>query len=277
MKKLISAALAAVALAGFANVQSEQAELVRRQARSVHLYYATTNDFTAAQASVTVTESRKDTYFSILGWQHGYCGIQDWGDARVFIFSVWDPSDPEDHSARPENMPEEKRARILYSHPLVNVSRFGGEGSGAKTLTGLEWKEGEAVTVKVETAPDGKDRIAFTCFVKTGADCEWTKIATISTIRDPNVKNGLGYIASFVEDFRRDYQSAKESRRAEFSDVMVRLPGSGEWVKVDKAMFSADSNPATNIDAGKVAPGRWYLRTGGDTPDNHEKLWHWMG
>ena len=277
MKKLISAVFVAAAMAGFARAEGEQGDLAKRQARSVHLYYATTNDFTAAQASVTVTESRKDTYFSILGWQHGYCGIQDWGDQRVFIFSVWDPTDPTDHAARPEDVAEEQRARILYHHPLVKASRFGGEGSGAKTLTGLSWKEGEAVAAKVETAPDGDDRIAFTCFVKAGDDGDWTKIATISTIRDPKVKNGLGYIASFVEDFRRDYQSAKESRRAEFSDVQVRLPDSGEWVKVDKAMFSADSNPATNIDAGPVAPGRWFLKTGGDTPHNHEKLWHWMG
>ncbi|MBO6067095.1 MAG: DUF5077 domain-containing protein, partial [Kiritimatiellae bacterium] len=96
MKKLISAVAAAVAMTGFATAQGEQADLAQRQAHSVHLYYATTNDFTAAQASVTVTESRKDTYFSILGWQHGYCGIQDWGDQRVFIFSVWDPTDPTD-------------------------------------------------------------------------------------------------------------------------------------------------------------------------------------
>ncbi len=277
MKKLISAVFVAAAMAGYARAEGEQDDLAKRQARSVHLYYGTPSDFVAAQASVTVTESRKDTYFSILGWRHGYCGIQDWGDQRVFIFSVWDPTDPHDYEARPEDVAESRRARILYHHPRVTASRFGGEGSGAKTLTGLAWKEGEPITAKIETAPDGKDRIAFTCFVKAGEECEWTKIATISTIRDPKDRNGLEHIASFVEDFRRDYQSAKESRRAEFSDVKVQLRESGEWVKVDKAMFSADSNPATNIDAGPVAPGRWFLKTGGDTPHNHEKLWHWMG
>ena len=235
---------------------ARQADLVKRQARSVHLLYGIGGEFTGAQATVKVVETQPKTYFSILGWHQGYCGIQDWGGERVFIFSVWDPTDPHDYEIKAEDMKEELRAKVLYHDPMVSVSRFGGEGSGAKTLTGLAWKEGEGVTARIECE-------------------EWTKIATISTIRDAKVK-GLGFIASFVEDFRRDYQSAKVSREAEFYDVAVKPAGSAEWTKVTQAVFTADDTPSTNIDAGRRGEGTFFLKTGGGTVNGHTPLWTWI-
>ena len=254
---------------------ARQADLVKRQARSVHLQYGIGGEFTGAQATVKVVETQPQTYFSIIGWHQGYCGIQDWGDERVFIFSVWDPTDPDDYEIKAEDMKEELRAKVLYHDPKVSVSRFGGEGSGAKTLAGLAWKEGQGVTARIECEPDGKDRIAFTCSAKLEGSEEWMKIATISTIRDAKVK-GLGFIASFVEDFRRDYQSAKVSREAEFYDVAVKPAGSAEWTKVTQAAFTADDTPSTNIDAGRRGEGTFFLKTGGDTVNGHTPLWTWI-
>lgn len=254
---------------------AQMADLAKRQARSVHLQYGVSGEFTGARATVKVVESQPQTYFSILGWHQGYCGIQDWGDERIFIFSVWDPSDPDDYAIKAEDMKEELRAKVLYHHPLTSVSRFGGEGSGAKTITGMAWKEGEGVIAQIECAPDGTDRIAFTCSIKAEDDEEWTKLATISTIRDAKVK-GLGFIASFVEDFRRNYESAKVSREAEFYDVAVKPAGSAEWTKVTQAAFTADDTPSTNIDAGRRGEGTFFLKTGGDTVNGHAPLCTWI-
>lgn len=277
----ISLCFAAFALLAATSVDEAKeaarlADLVKRQCRSVHLHYATPGDISAARATIKVTKSQPDTYFSILGWHQGYCGIQDWGEGkRVFIFSVWDPSDPQDYAIKAEDMKYELRAKVLYSDPRVSVSRFGGEGSGAKTLTRLDWQEGEGVTAKIECAPDGDDRIAFTCSLKTEGEADWTKVATISTIRDTKVK-GLGFIASFVEDFRRNYESAKESRSADFYDISVLPCGGREWVKVTQAAFTADNTPSTNIDAGSKGKGEFFLKTGGDTVNEHAKLWTWI-
>lgn len=276
------AALAAACIATGAFADGEFGKesgdlLARRQARSVHLFYGAARPVVSAMATITVTETRPQTYFAILNWHQGYCGIQDWGDQKVFIFSVWDPSDPEDFAARHEDVKEEHRARVLYQNPCADVSRFGGEGTGAKTICGMAWEAGKPVTVKVETAPDdGGKRIAFTCSVRTGEQSPWEKVATISTLRDESVPPGLVYIASFVEDFRRNFKSAKESRGAEFGNIFVKQTQDGEWQQVMKARFSADGNPAENIDAGSVRPGVFFLKTGGDTRNEHAKLWTWI-
>ncbi len=282
MKKMMFA-LAAVAAATVFAEETQVAEkvdndLAKRQARSVHLYYGAERPIAAAEATITVTETKPQTYFSILSWHQGYCGIQDWGDQKVFIFSVWDPTDPNDFDANPNDVKEEHRARVLYSHPVVQVSRFGGEGSGAKTLCGLNWEVGKPVSVRIETAPDDNGRrMAFTCFVKGGEDTDWEKVATISTLRDMRVEPGLVFIASFVEDFRRNFASAKESRGAKFGNIRIKHAADGEWVPVTRAQFSADKNPATTIDAGLVEPGTFFLKTGGDTKNETATLWSWIG
>ena len=45
----------------------------------------------------------------------------------------------------------------------------------------------------------------------------------------------------------------------------------GDWVRLDKAKFTADSNPVLNIDAGAAGP-RFFLATGGDTENKNTRL-----
>ena len=45
----------------------------------------------------------------------------------------------------------------------------------------------------------------------------------------------------------------------------------GEWVSLEKARFTADSNPVLNIDAGTDGP-RFFLATGGSTENTTTKL-----
>lgn len=271
MKKAVVAVSACLTLTACAARHAEPTpeELVKRQARSVHLVYADCpkTGITSATATVTVRKSYPGSYFAALVWDTGYCGIQDLpsGD-HVVIFSVWDPVDPFDFSAKPETVHEDLQAKVLYTDPLMDVARFGGEGSGARTMAGFGWKEGQGVSFKVDSEEDGELRTKYTCYVRMadGSTGDWYKLATISTIRRKGIAKGLTTLYSFVEDFHRNYTSAKNDRRAEFSDICVFVEG--QWRKVETAYFSADNTPSKNVDAGKIPEtGAFFLATGGET------------
>ena len=243
----------------------------QRQARSVHLVMdPIAPDAEAVEGTVCVTETQTNSYFAIVCCDNAYCGIQDLGEYRIFIFSVWDPGDPMDLTAREGDTPEEKRARILYCAEGTEATRFGGEGTGAKTMTLFPWQVGENVSARIEAEKDGEDRTAYTCFVRKGASGEWRKIATVSTLSRNGAVRG---VYSFVEDFWRNFTSAKLTRRAVFSGYRSRARGSSEWVDVKRALFSADSTKAFNIDAGLLAEGTFFLATGGDVKMEHAELW----
>ena len=279
--------LAIVALAAMSPLKSDAKggadadtpeETAKRQARSVHLRYISFPiGVTGAAVTVTPREVSPGTYFCAIGWNCGYCGFQElWGGERTVIFSVWDPGDPHDYEAKPENVKEEHRARVIYSDPLMDVARFGGEGTGARTMAGYDWMNDMPVRLRVTSEPDGTNRTAFTCWLQEeSSEGGWHKLATISTI---NLGDGVpmfGNLHSFIEDFRRNYDSAKRVRRAEFSDVEVMLSADGKWHPVTRALFSADGTPSENIDAGRV-PGRpnaYFMATGGSTTNATTQLW----
>lgn len=251
-------------------------ELVKRQARSVHLCYGnvTTNYVSAATATVTVRKSAPGTYFAVLVWDGGYCGVQDFGEnSRAVIFSVWDPVDPTDLSAQPDAVKEAHRAKVLYSDPAMDVARFGGEGSGARTMAGFSWQDNSPIRFKVEAAPDGADRTVFTCYLQDASSgTAWYKLASISTMHRPGADKGLTNVYSFIEDFCRNYKSAKQARVAEFSNVAVL--SENNWIPMTRAFFSGDNTPSANVDAGKVAAtGAFFLATGGETENKTTPLW----
>ena len=250
-------------------------ELAKRQARSVHLIYSPgERNLSSIKGTVTVTETQTNSYFCLYGWDCGYCGIQDKGkQGKVLIFSVWDPVDPSDLTARPENVKEELRAKVLYANPNADVARFGGEGSGARTMTPVDWQIGQPVTIRVDAEMDGTNRTAYTCCYKDLKTGKWTKVATLSTLRYPGRAKDLDGIYSFIEDFARNYKSAKLSRRAEFSHLAYRKLPDTEWHPITKAMFSADATPSLTIDAGRTETGAFFLQTGGDTKNTHTLLW----
>ena len=271
----------ALALVLFALPEASADDLAlraKRQARSVHLFYQpAVSNAAAAVGTVTVTESQTNSYYCVLGWDCGYCGIQDLGPwGNILIFSVWDPGNQHDYHARPDRVKEELRAKVLFARKGVDVARFGGEGTGARTITPIGWKVGEPVTVRVEAAPDGTNRTAYTCFYKNPADGEWQRIAAVSTLKHAGRARGLNGVYSFVEDFWRNGFSARRSRRAEFSGVATRGGDSETWVPATRARFTADSTPSAAIDAGRAPNGAFFLQTGGATTNAHARLYSWI-
>ena len=246
-----------------------------RAARTVHLWYGspTREKPTGVQATVTVRDTVPGTYFCAACFNMGYCGFQELYDgSRVFIFSVWDPGDPFDFSANPNAVKEEQRVKCLFSKEGVRIKRFGGEGTGGQAMTPYPWKTGEPETVRITAAPDGTNRVAFTAWVKKhGAEGEWDRMATFSTLHGGKGAH-IKYAAAFIEDFRRNFESAKKRRTAEFTDVCFFTGGGTKTpLAVTKSVFSAEKSPSRAISA-EPAPGGWTLSTGGDTLDRTSLL-----
>lgn len=247
-------------------------EQAARQARSVHLLWRPAEkDLREVVGTVTVKESQPNSYFMAIGFDGGYMGIQDAHGRKVGIFSIWDPgSTGSEASAKAADVALDKRAKVLYSHPDVSVSRFGGEGTGAKTMFAYPWVVGKPVRFRVTAEADGPDRTTFTGYIGEGTN--EMKIASISRQRHgepPTLRSPY----SFVEDFWRNGFSKSVVRHAEFTDYAGRgLAPDAPLVPMLGAMFSADANTLTTIDAGPV-PGGAFLKTGGTTENKTVPLW----
>lgn len=274
MKRLlivIATSLVAVGLLAASSTGEQQA---KRQARSVHLIWRGVEpEAREIAGTVTVTESQTNSYFMVLGFSGGYFGIQDVAGHHIGIFSVWDPVEYDDEwKARPENVASNLQAKVLYSNPNVSVSRFGGEGTGAKTMFGCNWEIGKPVNFRVTAEADGPDRVAYTGYIGDGTN--EIKLATISRLNEGK-KPALTDVYSFIEDFWRNGKSKDLVRRAEFTGLSFRGPEPDAPLRpVRHVAFSADSNTLTTIDAGPLTGGGAFLQTGGETVNRTVPLWH---
>jgi Domain of unknown function (DUF3472) len=230
--------------------------------RSVHLQYRAPAG-TAFYNEVTVETSAEGTYFCACGFKHGYYGLQELrGGKKLLIFSVWDPGKQDD----PNAVAEDQRVKLLYHDEAVRIGRFGNEGTGGQSFFDFEWKIGETYRFLV-TAAAKDQQTEFTNWFFVPADKKWKKLATFSTITGGKPLSGY---YSFVEDFRRNRQSAQQVRQARFGNGWVR-DEQGQWQPLAAARFTADSNPVLNINAGELG-GAFFLATGGDTKNDATPL-----
>jgi hypothetical protein len=268
--RLAAAALAAAASLCLFAAQPDPSdsgeEQAKRQARSVHLrWQGLPQDANEVSGTVKIIQEQTNSYFMVLGFDGGYMGLQNLDGEHVGIFSIWDPvGNARDWKARADAVHEDFRAKVVYSAPGVFVSRFGGEGTGAKTMFGCPWKVGSPMSFRVTAEPDGPGRALFTCYVGDGKEEE--KVAAISRIsgaKPPSIPN----VHSFVEDFWRNGKSKDLVRRAEFTNYRAKSPSADGAVAPTGAAFTADENTLKTIDAGPV-PGGAFLQTGGDTKNS---------
>nr|XP_022343786.1 uncharacterized protein LOC111136909 [Crassostrea virginica] len=229
-------------------------------ARSVHLWFDLPRNAKCVCNEVCVSESQRGSYFCVIGFSRGYSGIQELGNGKkMAIFSVWDSDSNTDPS-------EEHRVQVTSSGEGVEVSRFGNEGTGGKSMMPLEWKLGEPVHFKMEASDLDGVWTAYSCYLKNGLS-DWFHMATMKTIANGELLNG---VYSFVEDFRRDGASHCETRSAKFGDCYSLDGGCQNNCK--KATFTADSTtPTLNINAG-LCDNKFYLTTGGPTENSDTPL-----
>ncbi len=236
--------------------------LAGKACRSVHLGYPGPEG-TAFYCETTIEQSAAGSYFMVCGWNTGYFGIQEISPGKkVVIFSVWDNSQGND----PNSVEQSRRVGILHEGENVRVSRFGGEGTGGKSMFDFDWQIGQTYRCLV-TAKPNDDRTEYSGYFYLPHEKEWKHLVTFSTITGGKYLRGY---YSFVEDFRRNGVSATQPRVARFGNAFIR-DVDGQWQSVDRARFTGDSNPATNIDAGQKG-NDFYLATGGDVKNSGIQL-----
>ena len=261
---ILAAALAATALLGSADA-IEPAELAKRQCRSIHLGYpAPASEW--AVIDVVAEKSAPGTYFCAMGFNRGYFGMQELASGKkVVIFSVWDKHDPNNKTDRQQDTAEANRVGVIEVGDGVRKGRFSGEGTGSQSFYDYDWKIGEPVRFAVHAKPEGE----FTTYTGQFYDAsrkQWQLMASFRT----HSGAPLAGLYSFVEDFRRNYESAKIARRARFVNGWA-MNTEGAWHPLIQARFTADPTPSNAIDAAPVEDG-FFLQTGGDTKNEKTKL-----
>lgn len=258
MKAYISVVIGVVTFAMLFNFPTQlNAEKKRkpRAARSVHLWYAAP-DSTIFYNEVMVEESYPGSYFCVCGFNHGYFGIQELtrSGKKVVIFSVWEPG----KQNNPNKVEPEKRVKVLYNGEGVQISRFGNEGTGGKSMFPYQWKIGETYRFLVKASIQG-NKTTYAAYFYLNEAGKWKHLASFQTITNGDYLKGY---YSFIEDFYRNGISATKRRKARYGNGWVR-GASGDWVALTRATFTADKTATFNINAGLV-DDEFFLATGGD-------------
>ncbi len=269
---MAGAALALAPLAAQADRYSDYwapENMAKRQCTSVHLgYRPTLPSHTAAYTEVVIEKSAPGTYFAANNFSAGYIGFQqliepngEMGD-RVAIFSIWDAKDSGDN---PHAAAEEDRAKLIQRGEGVDIARFGGEGTGGRSMRPFAWKEGEVLRTLVIEKPDGEHFRQIAGYIHNPATGKWE---LMSCWRIQALTRGLGGGCGFVEDFCRNVDSKNHERRATFGPAFRWADG--KWHQADVFTFTKDANPNMEINCRRNALRGYYsLATGGTiTPDD---------
>lgn len=256
---IFAAAFACAALSAAAAAQTPE-ELKARQCRSVHLNAAPlAENPTAIYAEITPLDSALGTYFCASCFEQGYIGAQELASGEhMVIFSVWDPVQKgDDHRA----VPEEQRALLIQAGENVRTRRFGGEGTGGNSMAPFDWKEGETLRFLVVQKDDAPGFRQIAGYVYDQKKAGWK---LISCWRTQSARRNLSYSSGFVEDFMRNYQSTRFTRRCAFGPVFSR-GADGKWVQATDFRFTGDPTPSDHIRA-EFDPEThaFILATGGD-------------
>ncbi len=270
MKRLLMSVLmglwAGVALAMGPSGEEQAA----RQARSVHLQYRGWK----GPAEVFYMETTVDvfcpgSYACVIAFDGGYAGVQELSNGeRVAIFSIWEPGGL-NLAAKEHEVDMALRTECLYQGEGVQVSRFGGEGTGGKSMGGYAWQNGKPVIMALSAEAVNEHRTAYTCWLWHEEAKGWFRMATFSSLVGDS-KKGMTGPYSFLEDFKRDVKSRDLVRAARFNRMWCW--NGKAWSAANTALFSGDANTLTTVDGGPTATGFW-MATGGKTVNQTAKLW----
>jgi len=232
-----------------------------RAARSVHLSYVAP-EVSAFYNELIVEQSQRGSYFMACGFSGGYFGIQEYaGGQKVILFSVWDPQSDQ------KQPPRDKQVRVVYQTPEATVQRFGGEGTGEQCIVKFDWKSGQRYCFVVKATVTEK-QTSYAAYFRPENVAKWKHLATFQRETGGVALKGL---YSFIEDFRRDFASAKEMRRARFGASWI-VDANGAWMQLTNAKFTASNaswEAKETIDAG-TSDDWFYLQTGGETQQNNK-------
>lgn len=245
-------------------------ELAKRQCRSVHLRHQPVPENSQAIYIESVPlKVSPGTYFSAANFDGGYIGFQELANKEhILIFSIWDPVA---HGENPDDVPEADRVKAIKIGKKVDkAERFGNEGTGGKSFYKYPWKLKEKMKFLVIWKPiDDKFKQISGYFYDNHAK-KWELIACWKTHR---AAKEFSQAVSFVEDFKRDGESATKEREAAFGPVFV-YTSEKKWVQTAKAGFTADPTDSPAVACDWSPEWKAYvLKTGGKTKTGDFKLW----
>lgn len=200
---------------------------------------------------ITVLATAPKTYYCGCNWwpscpAGGYTGIQDLGAKHAMIFSIWDTS------------AEMHTVAVDQGDPRTELSRFGGEGEGGKSMLAYNWRLGQTYRYFVFKRQDEEHKctLASTFFYDDELG-RWVYEATIASPDngDKCIKGFGGMMNAFLENFGG--QDKDVPRLAAYRLWVGTTPdnltcvteangnGHGMWGVVNDSFFLASGDEAT--------------------------------
>jgi len=180
------------------------------------------------------------TYYASMCWNNGYCGVQRGGAGfyKHVHYSLWDP----------EGMSSE----VIWHDYNVVVRRFGGEGTGWKTMWNFRWKEHQRYRLAVKCrVSDSTDYDAWFY------DFEKNKWKHLAILRYP-----LRQYFTFLTSFLEDWAGTPENYRSYYLfNARARMASDSSWFDFSQARYNINGNNP-NCD-GRVVNNKFFLETGG--------------
>jgi hypothetical protein len=229
-------------------------------APSVHIRYQHPDpkeSYLAYYNEIRVEQSVRHTYFCTIGFDVGYFGIQDHGSGPLALFSVWDKGGGLDDSSKVD---ESNRTRVLFTNTKATSSRFGGEGSGAKTMMPFPWEIGRTYAFLVLLTPLDEGTI-YTAWISEKGK-EWQKIAAYETVM---TKNELRGFYSFIEDYVRNGETGQKARLA-FYPAQAAMTTTGSWQGIENGVGTIADDIIQNGHSG-VKDNMFFSQSGAQTAD----------
>ncbi|XP_046558847.1 uncharacterized protein LOC124267903 [Haliotis rubra] len=200
------------------------------------------------------------TYYCCLQWNGGlngggYCGIQEHPDGQCYIFSIWDPTTTNE------------AIEAVYRHEGTKTEKFGGEGTGLKSMNfKIGWKPDHWYTV-VARRWDYKGHTYFGFWVRDQIANTWFHLVTMD-FPVPEIYFETPTVC-FIEDW---IGNGDKYRRVNFKNGYKRTT-EGSWLPFQKATFNVLQEDACrlyndNYDGG-IDCNDFFMQTGkGTTPNS---------
>eukprot|EP00931_Biecheleriopsis_adriatica_P058845 TRINITY_DN3510_c0_g1_i3.p1 TRINITY_DN3510_c0_g1~~TRINITY_DN3510_c0_g1_i3.p1 ORF type:complete len:637 (+),score=72.74 TRINITY_DN3510_c0_g1_i3:72-1982(+) len=215
---------------------------------------------------VTVKESSDVSYFSVNGHRFGYFGIQMVRRSPFhgrIVCSIWDQLCTGDNAAE---CPEEKRVEVLACGVGVTCTRFGGEGTGAKSQWEWNgWQVGKTYGFMTEIKAVGDDRMETSCWLHAEELGGWKLLSQMEVNRNGKPATIHGYY-SFVEQWTSagfgDAREATYGPTFTHTDAAASTP----WSQILEATYTHGSHhtESTAHVHGYTASNVWGLASGAD-------------
>jgi len=237
-------------------------------ASSLHLTFQDDQNKKAdlLMTDVMIDSSSQSTYYAFINFSGGYCGFQDHGSYHTAHFSLWDYVDGDE-----QEVPPEKRARIVWCGYHVDGSGFGNEGTGVKTSRKYAWKKNQPYRVAIKYRHGKYDSIdgAYRDFwIYNFEEKNWTHMATLWRKDNQGSQEYAGDVHAFVEDWA---QTGENFRSNYLYNARKKYYASTEWKIYDKAYYSINDDetetptPHDPNTQAEVRDGhKIWLATGGD-------------